>query len=151
MKFSCTMKLCCFKHFFFFITLRILDASDFGIIDLTGGCSYIQNLCHSGKKHTPDFLHWLSPCPHRFDIFSRDSMVACTRILRRSDPHVCLLPHRVNGIPATFTLVNGHLSLFFKARRLLCAAVYGFVRKPYWLDTSIVSPANLVNCYLRNC
>lgn len=38
-----------FKHFFDF-TLRIHDASYFGIIDLTGRYSYIQNLCHNGKK-----------------------------------------------------------------------------------------------------
>jgi hypothetical protein len=57
----------------------------------------------------------------------------------------------VNGIPATVMLVIGHLSLLLKARRLLCAAVYGFVRKLSWLDTGRVSAANLVNCYLRNC
>jgi hypothetical protein len=34
----------------------------------------------------------------------------------------------VNGIPATVLLVIGHLSPFVKARRLLCAAVYGFVK-----------------------
>jgi len=138
---------CVVLNLFFYFTLRIHDASDFGVIDLTPKTSVIVG----EKKHTPYFLHQLSHCPHSFDIFSHDSMVACTRILRHSDPHVCLLPHRVNDIPATVTFVIGHLSLFFKARRLLCAAVYGFVRKRYWLDTSIVSTANLVNCYLRNC
>lgn len=139
----------CFNHFCDF-TLRIHDASDFGIIDLTGRYSYIQNLCHNGKKYKPDFLHRLPHRPHRFDICSHNNMVACTHILCHADPHVFLLSHRVNGDPATVMLVIGHLSLFLKARRMLCAAVYGFVRKPDWIDTGIVSPANLVNCYIRN-
>jgi hypothetical protein len=111
MKFSCTIELCCVLNIFFYFTLRIHDASDFGIVDITGKYSYIQNLCHSRTTHKPDFLHQLSHCPHRFDIFSHDNTVACTRILRHSNPHVCSLPRRVSGIPATVMLVIGHLSL----------------------------------------
>ena len=145
------MKLCYVSNIFLNFTLRIHDASDFGIVDLIGRYSCAQNLCHNEKKkYKPDFLHQLPHRPYRIDIASHDNIVACTHILHRSDPHGCLLLHRVNGIPATVMLVISHLSLFVKARRLLCAAVYGFVTKSYWLDTSIVSQANLVNHYLRN-
>jgi hypothetical protein len=102
------------------------------------------------KKHKPDFLHQLSHCLHCFDMYSHDNMVACTRRRHPSDPHVWLLLHRVNGNPATFMLVISHLSLFLNAARLFCVAVCGFVRNPYWLDTSIVILAYLVNCNLRN-
>jgi hypothetical protein len=56
----------------------------------------------------------------------------------------------VNGIPATVMLVSSYLSLSLKARRLLCAAVYSFVRKPDWPVASNGNPANLVHCYLKN-
>ena len=150
MKFSCTMKVCYVLNIFLTLHWGYMLPQILVLLILLEDTLISKASVIVEKKHTPDFLQQLSHWSHRLDIFSHNKILVCTHILHHPDPHECWLPHRVNRVPATVTLVICHLSLFFKARRQLCAAVNGFVRKPYWLDTSIVSPANLVNCYLRN-